>query len=341
MAIAIGVCAFVLSTSSKNIMQQAIEDFKAKNTAFNNGYIKEEKSLSKIYSSLAKDEKIEQVYYQYKLENIELSIGGKEEKMAEKIPMPKAVETISYGIMPRKGKNEIAITPSLAKKFNSDIKSLIGESLKLKINNSEVELIISGIYNAGYDDFFVSSDVEQDLYSGKKEEDAFSLSYNVKEFKDIIEVENKLQLSGIKPQTAVKQVQALQSTFDSINRLFKTLSIIILAIGIFICSMILIKLTNGRFHEIGLMSALGYHRSWIRSILVKENLLLSLTAIVMNLGLLIISAVVCEKTFGLEIMLMGSQVVLSIILTFAMIFAVGVLATSRLINTEPAEVLRK
>lgn len=105
--------------------------------------------------------------------------------------------------------------------------------------------------------------------------------------------------------------------------------------------MILIKLTNARFHEIGLMSALGYHRAWIRSILVKENLLLSLTAIAVNLVLLIISAVVCENTFGLEVRLKGLQVVLSMILTFGMIFAVGVLATSRLVSTEPAEALRK
>lgn len=342
LAIAIGVCAFVLSTSSKNVMQQSINDFKGKNTAFNNGYINgKDTDLNKVFESLSKDERIEQVYYQYILEGIDMSVDGKKEEMLEKIPMPKAVETMSYGVMPRTGKNEIAMTPSLAKKFNSNIQELIGKSITLKINDKKVDLTISGIYNAGYDDFFVSSDVEQDFYSGKKEADAFSLSYDVKGFEDVIEVESKLSQSGITPQTAVKQVEVLQSTFDKINRLFKILSIIILAIGVFICVMLLIKLTNARLHEIGLVSALGYHRSWIRSILVKENLILSFTAIAANIVLLIISTIVCEKVFGLSVIIKVTQVGFSMILTFTMIFTVGIVASSRLIRTETAEALRK
>ena len=42
LAISIGILAFMLSLSSGNSMDKSISDFKDKNTAFNNGYIKGE-----------------------------------------------------------------------------------------------------------------------------------------------------------------------------------------------------------------------------------------------------------------------------------------------------------
>ena len=78
--------------------------------------------------------------------------------MAEKYPMPKAVEKMSYGIMPRYGQNEIALSPSLAKKFDSQINSLIGKKVVLTYQQQEYILTVSGIFNAGYDDFFVSAE---------------------------------------------------------------------------------------------------------------------------------------------------------------------------------------
>lgn len=260
LAIAIGVGAFALAMSSKNIMKQSIEDFKIKNTAFNNGYVSGE-NLQEAFDVVSKDEGVEEAYYQYTLEDITLSTEENTVEMPEKLPMAKTTETMSYGVMPRKNKNEIALSPSLAKKFNKDIQGLIGEDLILKIDGKEVKLSISGIYNAGYDDFFISSDVEQSLYKNKSIEDAFSFSFDVKGFEQVIEVNNRLKGQDISAQTALKQVEALQNTFESLNRLFLSLSILILIIGIFISVMLLIKLTNGRFREVGLLSALGYHRN--------------------------------------------------------------------------------
>lgn len=340
LAIAIGVGAFALATSSKNIMKQSIEDFKIKNTAFNNGYVSGD-NLQEAFEVVSKDEGVEEAYYQYTLEDVTLSTKENTVEMPEKLPMPKTTETMSYGVMPRKNKNEIALSPSLAKKFNKDIQGLIGEDLILKIDGKEVKLSISGIYNAGYDDFFVSSDVEQSLYKNKSIEDAFSFSFDVKGFEQVIEVKNRLKVQDISAQTAVKQVEALQNTFESLNRLFFSLSILILIIGIFISVMLLIKLTNGRFREVGLLSALGYHRNWIRNILVGENFILSATAICENLILLVVASIVANKVLGVPLILKGSQIIFSVFLTFIMIFTVGIIASSRLIRTEPAEALRK
>ena len=114
LAISISVLCFVLSLSSGNIMKQSIEDFKAKNTAFNNGYVKSE-SGSDVLDLLKADERVENVYLQYKINDITLDFNGKNETMAEKYPMPKATESMSYGVMPKMGQNEIALSPSLAK----------------------------------------------------------------------------------------------------------------------------------------------------------------------------------------------------------------------------------
>lgn len=340
LAIAIGVGAFTLSISSKNIMKQSIEDFKIKNTAFNNGYVGGD-NLKENFEVISKDEGVEEAYYQYILNGISLKSEGNTVGMLEKLPMPKATENMSYGVMPRKNKNEIALSPSLAKKFNRDIKALIGEDLNLKIDGKEVQLSISGIYNAGYDDFLISSDVEQGFYKNKSTEDAFSFSFDMKGFEEVIEVNNRLMSQDVTAQTAVKQVETLQNTFERLNRLFLALSILILIIGIFISTMLLIKLTNGRFREVGLLSALGYHRGWIRNILVGENLLLSATSICMNLILLILVSIIADKVLEVSLILRGSQILFSVALTFIMVFTVGIIAVSRLIRTEPAKALRK
>ena len=50
-------------------MEQSIADFKEKNTAFNNGYIKGEDNGT-VFQLLKSDQRIENVYYQYKIDNV-------------------------------------------------------------------------------------------------------------------------------------------------------------------------------------------------------------------------------------------------------------------------------
>lgn len=53
------------------------------------------------------------------------------------------------------------------------------------------------------------------------------------------------------------------------------------------------------------------------------------------------ASIVANKVLGVPLILKGSQIILSVLLTFIMIFTVGIIASSRLIRTEPAEALRK
>lgn len=127
LAISIGVLAFMLSLFSRNIMDQSIAEFKENNGAFNNGYI-QGKDDGATFDLLTGDERIENVYYQYKMTDVTLEMDEKTERMAEKYPMAKATEKMSYGRMPKIGEKEIALSASLAKYFGTDISKLLGKS---------------------------------------------------------------------------------------------------------------------------------------------------------------------------------------------------------------------
>lgn len=339
LAISIGMLAFLFSLSFGNVMEYSISEFQEKNTAFNNGYIRGSDDGT-ILSYLKSDERIGNVYYQYKLENISLHMDGNSQFMAEKFPTPKATQGLSYGVMPGLDKNEIAVTPSLAKKMAGDIKSLVGRELTLELDGQSYELTISGIYNAGYDDFIVSTDIEQKLYENIQKQDNYSINYDVKEFSDIVGVSNQLGLQGVKTDNASDEVYALQNTFQSLGKLFFVLSILILGIGLFICAVLLIKLQNTRYREVGLLAALGYRRQQITGMILQENLLLSILTTVVELGLLGCSMII-GRLLSLPLIVSGVQAVCTIIAAFAVVMVISGGASLPLVRTEPAAALRK
>lgn len=340
LAISIGVIAFILSLSSGNLMKQSIVDFQNKNTAFNNGYIKAGDSNNRVFEILIADESIEDVYYQYPITDVSLTVSDKVEKISEKYPMPKATESMSYGVMPKKDKNQIALSPSLAKKFDNNIKSLIGKELNLKYGGIEYKLTVSGIFNAGYDDFFVSSNIEKEFYKGMDEEGGYSISYDVKNFEEIPLVSNRLKDKGIEAKNVANEVEVLQNTFENLSRLFLIVSILILVIGLFISVVLLVKLQNSRYKEMGLLSALGFNKSTIRKVIINENLLLS--AMAEGFNIICIGAIyLLSFIFKLDLIVTGPQILLSILGTGVIVIFISTFASNKLISTEPAVALRK
>ncbi|MFC5406522.1 ATP-binding cassette domain-containing protein [Cohnella soli] len=340
LAISIGILAFMLSLSSENVMEKSISDFKEKNTAYNNGYIKNQgDNDGTVFQLLNSDKRIENVYYQYKISDVTLSVGDQTEALAEKCPMPKATESMSYGTMPKSGEHEIALSPSLARKFGNDIRDLLGKELVLDYGHKDYKLTISGIYNAGYDDFFVSSDIEQDFYKAVDGDKTYSISYDVKNFEDIVPVSRMLADHQIDSKTSAKEVKALQSTFNNLSRLFLILSILILAVGLFISTVLLIKLQNLRYREIGLLSALGFTKGAIGKMIVSENLLLSAMSSMIN-AVLVGCTYFIRTTFHFAIMITPLQILLSILSTGVVVILISIIASYKLIRTEPAVALR-
>lgn len=339
-AISLGVLAFMLSFSSTNILDSSIRDFKEKNTAFQNGYIKVEDTNDDVITLLESDERVENVYQQYMINDVTLSIDDKQETMAEKYPMPKAVEVMSYGVMPKVNEQKIALSPSLARKFERNIDQLINQELVLTYQNKDYTLTICGIYNASYDDFFVSSDIEQMLYQATNHEKPYAISYDVKRFEDVKDVEQMLTDQQVETKTAANEVDALQTTFDNLNRLFFAISILILLIGLFISTILLVKLQNRRYQEVGLLAALGFQKKQIRSMILYENILLSMSAALINSIFIGVVYLICI-VFNISIVMNLPQIVISIVGTGILVVLIGKLATYKLIHTEPAVALRK
>lgn len=338
-AISLGVCSLLLSLSFRNVMEESITQFKEKNIAYNNGYIKIKDNQS-IFETLKTDGRIEQVYYQYKLYDLTLTFEDNAQTISEKFPMPKASESLSFGRMPQKGKNEISLSPSLAKKYSKKIDDLIGKEFILKYQGQEIKLTMSGIFNAGYDDFFISSDIEQNLYKDLQEKNAYAISYDVTNFEDILPISNFMKEKNIVSIDASKEVSSLMHTFDNLNRLFLIVTILIQAIGLFISSVLLIKLQNSRYKEIGLYAALGYHKRTIRSMIIAENISLSMmTAIFSALLLGAISWTASYLNISVSITLL--QVILSMCGSSAIVLFISMLASRRLIKMKPADALRK
>lgn len=338
-AISIGILALLYSFSFQNVIDYEIIKFKTKNTAFQNGYIKGSDNGS-ILEYLKNEPKIEDVYYQYKLKDILLTLDGMSKKILEKIPMPKATEGMSYGTMPLYGKNEIAITPSLARTFSNNIQTLIGTEITLQLGERSYRLTISGIYNAGYDDFFVSSDIEKQLYQEMDKTENYSISYDVKTFHDVIAVSNQLKLRGINPETAEKEVYALEHTFKSLKKLFVIISLLVLGMVVFVCSVILIKQQNARVGEFGLLSALGFHKKRIASIIFQENLFLMGLTSVCFLCLLLMTTII-GIWIGFPISITGMQVIFCVVGTAIVVMLLSSVASYKLLHIEPAIALKK
>lgn len=199
---------------------------------------------------------------------------------------------------------------------------------------------ISGIFNAGYDDFIVSSDVEQKFYKNNKDKKCYSISYDVTSFDDIVSVSEMLKAKDIDSKNVSSEIAALQNTFNSLSRLFLVVSILILAIGLFISVILLVKLQNSRYRELGLLSALGFSKGTIRRMITCENMLLSGMAAVFN-AVLISCVYLVSITFGLSLVITIPQMMLSILVTVIVIIVISIIASHKLIHTEPAVALRR
>lgn len=335
---AIGVLCVLLLISSGNIVEKSIGDFEAKNVVFHNGYIKNTGD-ERIYDRLLGDNRVEHVYKQYKLQNLTLSMKGHKETMAEKYPMPQTKEALSYGTLPRRGKQEIALTPSLAKKFARKINELLGEELILEYENREYALTVSGIYNAGYDDFFLSPDLEQMLYQGLEGQDYYSISYDVKAFEEIVTVSEELAKDGIQSENASEQVETMQQSFRKIQLLFLIISGMILVISMFLVLIILMKIQTACFQMVGLLYSFGFYKGMVSRIIAVENLMLAILTAAVTTILLLLARLVGEAVQkGIQLSI--GEVGIAVVCAGCFILATNVVLGRKLWNMSPADALR-
>lgn len=320
---AIGAICTLVSLSSNNMIEQSISDFQNKNSALSNGYIKDEDGNSKAaFERLQKDQRVTDVYKQYILKDLTLKYQQNEVLLAEKYPMPKGKEVFSYGGMPRKNKKEVAISGTLAKKFKPNINELIGDNLTVMINNQSQTLTISGICNAGYDDIFLSSDIEQSYYQNVSTEKWYSVSFDVKSFNEVLPVYQTLTKAKITVEMATREVAAMMKSFAKIKQLFMIVTSLIALVCLFIVIIMLSKLQKTRQKMIGLLGAIGFKSSHIRGMIAWENRLLALLATSIT-GVLVGVCFSIAKVVNFPIILSLKQVSVTMGMTFIIVLGIG------------------
>jgi ABC-type lipoprotein export system ATPase subunit/ABC-type antimicrobial peptide transport system permease subunit len=340
LAAAVAICAVLLSFSSQNIIEERIRSFEEKNTAFSWGKIaleNDDKTTGQVLDLLRQSPEVKQFYLQYpvpasslKLQEKCLSVPGKEFGTV-------SAESMNIGVMP--AEKEIAITPSLAKQFAEDIRTLIGKNITFTCGDFSRELTISGIYSASFDDYYLDAKTEQALYDTLQEKKSpVSVAYQVQDFNGVIQVAAELTEQGFPPAAAVKQVESLQDTFESLQTLFVLVSVFILLISLAICGLLLVKLVRMRAGEIGLLMALGYERGQIGKMLFWESLLLSaLSVLTTSLLVCFLSALPKEAVLHID----AIQFVSSICGAVFLVWFITFLASRKLLQTDPAKVLRE
>lgn len=339
LALTIAVCAVLMSFSSQNVIEEKINTFKEKNTAFSWGQISLENSdaSEQLLSLLRQSMHVQQCFAQYMVPECNIEFEGKKLSIPTKQFGSISTESMNVGIMPVD--EEIAITPSLAKQFAQDIRTLIGKEVAFTCSNFTKKLRISGIYSGSFDDYYLDSETEQELYASLQEKTPpVSVTYQVRGFDEVSEVEAQLLKQGITPVTSSRQVDSLKETFAQLQTLFIVVSVFIATISLTLCGMILKKTAQMRAREIGLFMALGYHRSQIQKMLLGESLLLSaLSALTTALIALMLTAL----SGILPIHITIPQFALSICGTVLLVWLITACSNAKLLKTDPAKALRQ
>lgn len=339
LAVTIAVCAILMSFSSQNIIEEKINHFEQKNTAFSWGQIllKENDKVEDVLSLLERSPDIQQYYIQYPVPECKIEFGGHSLSVPPKQFGSISNESMNIGVMPRDG--EIAITPSLAKQFAQDIRTLIGKEIVFSCGNFSRKLQISGIYSGSFDDYYLDAKTEQELYGTLQgDESPVSVTYQVNGFDEVLEVVAQLTEQGIVPITAAKQVESLKETFVQLQTMFILVSVFIVVIALTISGMLLMKLARMRSGEIGLLMALGYHRGQIQKMLLWESLLLSsLSALTTTLFALLLTTL----SGILPVHIAPLQFAGSICGTVLLVWFITAIANAKLLRTDPAKALRE
>lgn len=349
--IAFGSAAFVGSLSSEKITTRIIKEFKEKNFFYNIGQApidkKTEKTSKEIFNLLKSREDVENVYYQYDLENITLKNGDKAFNIEYKVPTALSNESLVYGAMPKAEKKEIAIAINIANRLTDDIKKLLDKEIVLQYIDKdgtmkEEKLRVCGLTNSQYQDFIVSSNSEQEIYSNANidKEKPTSVSFKIKNFEEISKVDKELKEAGIRVLTKSEEVDSFQNSFIRLINLYTTLSYIILAVGMTISALMLYKISIERYIEVGILGALGYKMKNINIIMFKESMYFAMLSTIISCIFIFGLQEIYKNQFGygLELNVISFEILIGINLVLAMVLSN--IINIKLIKTEPAKALR-
>ena len=352
--IAFGSSAFVASLSTKKITNNIINDFKTKNFFYNIGTVptlingeKVTEDLSKLYNDIKANENLENVYYQYDLENLKIKNGDKSIDIPVKVPTAIAKETVAYGNMPMTNKNEISISSNVANRITDDIKGLIGREVIFEYINKdgeseEVKVTVSGLTNSIYQDFILSDDLERKIYENAQidKENPTAISFTVKDFEKIPDVEKELKSNDIGVFTKANEVEAFQKSFTSLLKLYTVLSYLILIVGLVISAIILYRVTIERYTEIGTLGALGYTKSNINKIIFRESVYFAGLSTIIAFASIFVFDLIYKMQFGYGIEVNFVSIAILVVINLGLTIGLSGFINNKLVKTEIVAALK-
>ncbi|MGL5479388.1 MAG: ATP-binding cassette domain-containing protein [Clostridium sp.] len=349
--IAFGSASFISALSLKNINNKAIKDFKEKNFYYNSCQIPVDEGIEKnpedIFDILESNEQINNIYYQYDLENITLENNDKSYTIDYKTPTAIPNESLVYGTMPKENKKEIAIGMNLAKRLSDNPKDILGKMISLKYldksgKTNEISLKVIGLTNSIYQDFVLSSNVEKEIYDNYVKNGAKrkAIYFEIKDFEKIPEISEELMSKGIDALTKSYDVKSFQNSFVRLIKLFTSLAYIILTLGVSISSIMLYKISIERYREIGIFKAIGYSKKNIKWIMLKESLYFSGISTFLSVIFTFTISVIYKYKFGYSLDLNYISFIVLIIVNSVLTLGITNLINFKLVNIEIVKALR-
>ena len=163
----------------------------------------------------------------------------------------------------------------------------------------------------------------------------------VKDFEKISSIDKELKENNIGVFTKAQEVDAFQDSFEKLIKLYSVISILILVVGLAVSGIMLYKVSVERYSEVGLLGALGYSKANIKKILNGENVCFALVAIVSSCVLILGLNMFYKIQFGYGLSLEVSHFLLLTLINLVLTMGLTTVISLKLINTEPAEALRK
>ena len=352
--IAFSTATFIASFSANEIGNKVFNNFKEKNSFYNIGQIPKyfngqvvNDDLKGVKDKLLEFNEIENVYYQYDIKDVSIKLSDKEVNIPIKGPSALSNESLSYGNMPKEGENEIAISASVVNRIVNNIQDIIGEKIMLEYldkneSTKEIQLEVTGVTNSSYQDFIVSSNIEKDIYKdmGLSDDDATAISFTVKDFEKIPQVEKNMRNDNINVLTKGNEIEAFLDTFANLTKLFMFLSYIVIIIGLAVSLIILYKINSSRESEFAILSAIGYKDSLIKRILFKENVVFSLVSILLSFVLVGVLNILAIKTLGYGLTINLASVVSLIFINLFITLGLSFIINNKLLKKDKILSLR-